>query len=357
MAVVHFTANEMVEYDKSSAPLLNTKLRVMVGNEQFNAPTSYTNIAVSVAGTGFVANTEYTFSNTTGAVVYTMKLKATQVNAGALERAEPLISENYPLTLLAEKALVFTPGGGTQATVYIVTAKVGITTQQAGAAAKFNVGDIITKNPAGNDKAVVLEVSADANDNTITKTGLLVGTFEPVAPATTTAISVGAINKNITAYGYEDSNFKSVSGLCLDPIYDFDTYATGANTESQKIKIDTSNVYLQVDIVYYMDGTTGTMREKLITPEFLSHTYTSFINTTSSFVNDNAVASYGQTDTTSENRLIGLSHSTVRNIMWYVYDSGKRNNDKFPYKEFSKSRLPLLNNYHARSSLSMGGTK
>ncbi len=30
-----FTANEMVEYDKSSAPLLNTKLRVMVGNEQF----------------------------------------------------------------------------------------------------------------------------------------------------------------------------------------------------------------------------------------------------------------------------------------------------------------------------------
>ncbi len=72
---------------------------VMVGNEQFNAPTSYTNIAVEIAGTGFVANTEYTFTNTTGAVVYSMKLKATQVNAGALQRAEPLISEEYPLTL------------------------------------------------------------------------------------------------------------------------------------------------------------------------------------------------------------------------------------------------------------------
>ena len=116
-------------------------------------------------------------------------------------------------------------------------------------------------------------------------------------------------------------------------------------------------MYLQVDIDYYMDGTTETMREKMMTPEGLSHTYTSFINTTSSFVNDNDVASYGQTDTTSENRLIGLSNSTVRNIMWYVYNSGTQDNDKFPYKGLSKSRLPLLNKYHARSSLSMGGTK
>jgi hypothetical protein len=55
--------------------------------------------------------------------------------------------------------------------------------------------------------------------------------------------------------------------------------------------------------------------------------------------------------------LIGLSNSTVRNIMWYVYNSGTQDNDKFPYKGLSKSRLPLLNKYHARSSLSMGGTK
>ena len=355
-----FTANEMVEYDKSSAPLLNTKLRVMVGNEQFNAPTSYTNIAVSVAGTGFVANTEYIFTNTTGGVVYSMKLKATQVsNAGALERAEPLISEDYPLTLLAEKALVFTPVGGTQATVYIVKSRVGITSSACGNNERYIVGTVFTKHPPGDAKAVILEVSSDNNANRITKIGLLVGSFEIVAPATEVQIDVPqlAAVEEITAYGNEDSNFNSVSGLCLDPIYDFDTYATGGITESQKIKIDTSNVYLQVDIVYYMDGTTETMREKMMTPEGLSHTYTSFINTTSSFVNDNAVASYGQTETTSENRLIGLSNSTVRNIMWYVYNSGTQGNDKFPYKGFSKSRLPLLNKYHARSSLSMGGTK
>jgi hypothetical protein len=115
----------------ASGTALTTKLMVMVGNEQFNAPTSYTNIAVLVAGTEFVANTEYTFTNTTGGVVCSIKLKATQVsNTTALERAEPVISEEYPLTLLEDEAFVFTPGGGgTQATVNIVKDKVGVTTE------------------------------------------------------------------------------------------------------------------------------------------------------------------------------------------------------------------------------------
>jgi hypothetical protein len=89
----------MVGYNRTTNAL-TTPLNVMVRNEQFNSPTSYTNIAVSVAGTGFVLINEYTFTNMTGAVVYTMKLKATQVsNTGALQRAEPLISEDYALTL------------------------------------------------------------------------------------------------------------------------------------------------------------------------------------------------------------------------------------------------------------------
>ena len=342
----------LTDFNRSTSPL-NPALQVMIGNEAFKNPTSSENIFISNPGTGFTAGQQFEFSNTTGAVVTKLTVFISQVgNAGEMEKVSPILSQNYLLSDLQEKEFT----GGTNGAIYIVKQTVAVTTEQAGNAVKFEVGDLITKNPAGPDKAVVLAVSADAVNNTITKMGIVAGTFAPVAPATTTAISVGAINKNITAYGNEDSNFKSVSGLCLDPIYDFDTYANGAITESQKIKIDTSNVYLQVDIVYYMDGTTETMREKMMTPEGLSHTYTSFINTTSSFVNDNAVASYGQTDTTSENRLIGLSNSTVRNIMWYVYNSGTQNNDKFPYKGFSKSRLPLLNKYHARSSLSMGGT-
>ena len=186
-----------------------------------------------------------------------MLVKATQVGVGgALERAEPLISEEYVLTLLAEKALTCTPTGGTQATMYIVKSEVGIITQQAGAGVKFNVGDIITKKPAGADKAVVMEVSANADDNSITKIGLLVGSFE------VGDFLDGAIDKQITDYGDEDSTFDYSSGLWIDPIFMFDDYENGAVAETHKIKIDTSNGYLQVDIVYYMDGTTETMREK-----------------------------------------------------------------------------------------------
>ncbi len=79
----------------------------------------------------------------------------------------------------------------------------------------------------------------------------------------------------------------------------FDNNENSAVAETHKIKTDTSNVYLQVDIDYYMDGTTESLREKMMAPEGLSHTYTSFINTTSSFASGNAVASYGRTETTS----------------------------------------------------------
>jgi hypothetical protein len=64
----------------------------------------------------------------------------------------------------------------------------------------------------------------------------------------------------------------------------------------KKFKIDTPNVFLQTEIMYYMDGTTQELHKKMTSPEGLSHTYTSFINTTSSI---------------GENRLIGLSNSTV----------------------------------------------
>ena len=347
-----FVANELVEFNRTTNAL-PTALQVMVGDEQFNAPTSYTNIAISAGGTGFVLNQEYIFTNTTGAVVYSMKLKATQVsNTGALQRAEPLLSENYALTQLSNKAFTFTPANATQATVYIVKAKVGVTTEQAGNAVKFNVGDIITKSPATADRAIVMEVSADANNNTITKIGLLVGSF-----AVGNFLD-GAIAKAITAYGAEDSTFNSTSGLCLDPIYNFDDYDAGGNpTNSQKIKIDTPNVYLQVDIIYYLDGTTKSLQEKMMSPQGLPHTYTSFINTTSSIATGADVSSYGQTDVVTENRLIGLSNSTVRNLMWYVYNSGNQSNVKFPYYGKPKNRLPLLNKYHARSSLAMGGNR
>jgi hypothetical protein len=225
---------------------------------------------------------------------------------------------------------------------------VAVTTQQAGAGAKFHVVDLITKSPAGADKAVVLAVIAD--DYTITKLGIVVGTF-----VTGNSLD-GAIAKQITVDGVPETTFNVQSGLCVDPIYNFDGYVNNVSN-SQKIQIDTTNVLLQTDIIYYMDGTTQALQKQMMSPQGLSHTYTYFINTISSIAKGNDVTSYGKTDVVSENRLIGLSNSTVRNLMWYVYKSGNQSNVQFPYYGTPKNRLPLLDKYHARSSLAMGGNR
>jgi hypothetical protein len=69
----------------------------------------------------------------------------------------------------------------------------------------------------------------------------------------------------------------------------------------------------------------------MMSPEGLSYIYTSFINTTSSIAAGDSLSSYGKTDVVTENRSIGLSNSTVRNLMRYVYKSGNQNNVQFPY--------------------------
>jgi hypothetical protein len=262
----NYTANEAVSFNRSGAPLTQT-LDVFVGNEAFLNPQSSNNIKVTVAGSKFVVGQQYTFLSANG---YEVILSATQIgNDGALVKASSLLSQEYPLTLLAEQALTCTPSviGATQATLYIVKSTVITNTQIIGGGTQAEVGDLITKDPAANEKAMVLEVSANAQNNRITKIGLLVGNF-----ADGDDILVDGEDCEFTAYGNVVSNFQLNAGLCLDPIHNFDEYVNGAVAETHKIKIDTSNVYLQVDIVYYMDGTTETMREKMMTPEGLSHT-------------------------------------------------------------------------------------
>ncbi len=104
---------------------------------------------------------------------------------------------------------------------------------------------MITESPAGADKAVVLVVSADADDNAITKLEIVAGTF-----ATGNFLD-GTIAKQISAYGVPETTFNAQSGLSLDPIYNFDEYDNaGEPTKLQKIYIDTPNVFLQTDIIY-----------------------------------------------------------------------------------------------------------
>ncbi len=225
-----------------SAPALNPALQVMIGNEAFKNPTSSENIFISNPGTGFTAGQPFEFSNTTGVVVLTkLTVFISQVSGtGAMVKVSPILSQNYLLSDLQQKEFT----GGTNGAIYMVKQTVAVTTQQAGNAAKFNVGDLITKDPAGPDKAVVLAVSADANDNTITKMGIVAGTF-----AITAIIVRTAINKNITAYGVPETTFNSRSGLCLDPIYNFDDYVNTVVSNSQKSKL-TLQTFIYKSISY-----------------------------------------------------------------------------------------------------------
>jgi hypothetical protein len=158
-----------------------------------------------------------------------------------MEKVSPILSQNYLLSDLQEKEFT----GGTNGAIYIVKQTVSVITEQAVNAVEFKVGDLITKNHAGPDKAVVLAVIADANGNTITKVGIVALTF-----ATGNFLD-GTNAKQIAVYGNPETTFNAQSGLCLDPIYNFDEYDNaGKPTNSQKIQIDTPNIFLQTDIIY-----------------------------------------------------------------------------------------------------------
>jgi hypothetical protein len=131
----------------------------MIGNEAFKNPTSSENIFISNPGTGFTAGEQFKISNTTGAVLTKLTVFIFHVGgAGEIEKLSPILSQNYLLSDLQEKEF----SGGTNGAIYIVKQTVAVTTEQAGNAVKFNVGDLIPKSPAGPDKAVELAVSADA---------------------------------------------------------------------------------------------------------------------------------------------------------------------------------------------------
>jgi hypothetical protein len=114
----------------------------MIGNEAFKNPTSSENIFISNPGTGFTAGQQFEFSNTTGVVVTKLTVFISQVgNAGEMEKVSPILSQNYLLSDLQEKEFT----GGTNGAIYIVKQTVAVTTEQAGNAVKFEVGDLITK--------------------------------------------------------------------------------------------------------------------------------------------------------------------------------------------------------------------
>ena len=96
--------------------------------------------------------------------------------------------------------------------------------------------------------------------------------------------------------------------------------------------------------------------------------YTQYINVKSDFTDAaDQVADYGESQTQTNNRLIGFSNCVIRSIMFNLYNSGTLKADNFvakpnnpvyisdlPYAGQPKVN-PLLNKYHSRGSLVKDG--
>lgn len=350
-----YTSNDVLTFDTVPSTLTTTQLECVEGSV-LNDKNDVNNFYVSTGGQGFEVGKDYTFQNADGA---TFVLTAVTVDAGnnnALQTVDARNSVDFDFKLYEDKAFSYTPSGGTQAVVYPVKTILDVTCTDAPAGKKWSVGDIVQKN--ANTQAIVAAVDVDANENKITQMREYLGTFA----------NADALQKNgdvtttctLTTIDDVEETVATKAGLGLDPLFNFDNYDANGNVlDDAKIKIHTPGVFLQTDILYFMDGSEEEMQQKMMSPEGIPHTYTSFINTTSTISDKNTVTAYGQKQTVQVNRLLGLANSTVRSMMWYLYNTGNHKTDSnaiFPYYEQQKFN-PLLNKYHARSSLAMDGIR
>lgn len=152
----------------------------------------------------------------------------------------------------------------------------------------------------------------------------------------------------------EEENFATI-GLGLDPIFNFDDN----NENDGKINIDTANVFLTTDLIFYVDGKMERNMEQVLNGG-ITVNYIQFINVKSDITKAlDQVSNYGEVQTQTNNRLIGFSNSVLRSLMFNYYNSATVPGDAatsppLPYVSHPKINLQL-NKYHSRGSIVKDG--
>ena len=170
----------------------------------------------------------------------------------------------------------------------------------------FAIGDVVQVPNATTNQAVVIAI--DGNDRPTTL-HVIEGAFDDgddleKASDDTITCAIDEIKDSV-------ENFTTV-GLGLDPIFNFDDN----NENDGKINIDTANVFLATDLIFYMDGKQERDMAQMMNGG-INVNYTQFINIKSDFTDAaDQVADYGQSQTQTNNRLIGFSNSVLRSIMF-----------------------------------------
>ena len=326
---------------------LDTDDLIVQAAVNFKSWNSANNFWVDTAGAGYVQDTVYEVTNPANGDL-AFNIKATAVNAGALTTCTlASVEDNNNLSLSPDYNTPYDVVGGGK--IYMINENL-IITNAAGDKA-FVVGDVVVDHATASNIAIVTAIDGDDRP---TGLNVISGSFADGARLDkqgddTTYCTLTAITTDADARTTWETN-----GLGLDPIFNFND-----NNESQgKVNVDTANVFLTTDLIFYQDGKMERDMKQMMNGG-ISVNYTQFINVKSDFTDAaDQVADYGQSQTQTNNRLIGFSNSVIRSIMFNCYNSGTVPGDAatsdLPYVGQPKVN-PLLNKYHSRGSLVKDG--
>ena len=227
-----------------------------------------------------------------------------------------------------------------------------------------NVGDVFTvKDSANNGRGGVVEVVSTNGAGGVTAYKVIsAGSgYNQLANAPCTKLKV----QDAAAANFQ-LDLSAVDGLgnatASTAQYDLSLYDVITPADTQKCTIDTKNVRLAVDYIFYEDGTEERVANEMMSEQGLVMPYTQFrtIKSTINFDQDVSVAAdkgggssvnitEGSSNTIETTRQIGLSNEIVRQLVMQQYPVG--NNPTVSKNSGLSATHPLLLNYCSMDSM------
>ena len=289
---------------------LDTDPLIVVPAYNFTTWNSATNFYVDAgnAGAGYVVDTSYEVTNPVNPAL-NFKVTATAVNAGGLSTCQlASVADNNNMAFNSDYNEPYDVAGG--AKIYVIKNTLTITNAAGNGA--FVVGDVVVDHAEAGNTAVVAAIDGDDRPTSL---HVIKGSFADGVQLD--KLSDATINCTLTAITATNEAFETC-GLGLDPLFNFDNN----NASDGKVNVDTANVFLATDLIFYMDGKFERDSKQMMEGG-ITVNYTQFINVKSDLTDEaDSVTDYGQSETQTHNRLIGFSNSVIRNLMFNCYNSG-----------------------------------
>ena len=225
----------------------------------------------------------------------------------------------------------------------------GISTFAVGAnkGTGYAVGDRLLVQGAGNGG--VIEV-ATISGNGLCETFRVINAGRAYAVANNIACTVLSGSGN-------NANFNITAISNQWNLENYNSHAAG-----QKIPIDTANVRLVADYIFYEDGKQEMVAKQMMSEQGLAMTYTQFRNvncTLNSNLSQCSSVADGASSEEKYTRQVGLANEIVRQMTWQLNATGNMPNDGINTNDAVtiSAKNPLLLDYCSQGSLVEGGMK